>query len=160
MHRNCDSKHRSKGNRLARARWKNPGITSCMGVFLLLATVIGCGGGEKRVQTFKSSGKVVKSDGSPVPHALVVLHPIGGSTEAPKSRGTTDEQGIFQLSTYDTSDGAPVGQFSVTIEQWIRDDPNKPPKNHLPPALSRAETSGFQVSITSGVNQINPFEIR
>jgi hypothetical protein len=131
-----------------------------MWLFMLMATVIGCGGGEKRVQTFKSSGKVVKSDGSPVPYALVVLHPVGGNSDAPRSRGTTDEQGIFQLSTYDTNDGAPAGQFSVTIEQWLRDDPNKPATNHLPPSLSTAETSGFQVSITSGENQINPFEIR
>lgn len=132
----------------------------CLPLACIALAVTGCGGGEKRVQTFKSAGRVVKSDGTPVPHALVVFHPANGVSDAPKPRGTTDDSGQFQLSTYDTNDGAPVGAFVVTIEQWIRDDPNLPAKNHLPEVLGKAASSGLQVTIASGENQLTPFEIR
>lgn len=137
-----------------------PSLLLALVATFIAPAVTGCGGGEKRVQTFKSSGKVVKSDGSPVPHALVVLHPQSGLDTVPKPRGTTDEAGNFSLSTYETADGAPSGEFAVTIEQWIRDDPNNPPKNHLPPGLSKVESSGLKVSIAAGENQLQPFEIR
>jgi hypothetical protein len=99
-------------------------------------------------------------EGSPIPHALVVLHPIEGSSEAPKPRGTTDPEGRFQLTTYDTNDGAPEGQFVVTVEQWIRDDPNLPPTNHLPPSFAKTESSGIRILIAKGDNALEPIQIR
>ncbi|MBM3965148.1 MAG: carboxypeptidase regulatory-like domain-containing protein [Planctomycetes bacterium] len=129
-------------------------------IAIALLAVSGCGGGERRVPVFKTSGSVVRADGSAVPNALVVLHATGAASSVPKPRGTTDDQGRFQLTTYEVDDGAPVGQFTVTVEQWIRDDPNLPPSNHLVATLAKPESSGLQASITQGANEIPPLTVQ
>lgn len=127
-----------------------------MGIVLAIAVLAlsGCGRGERRVPVFKTSGSVVRADGSAVPNALVVLHATGAASTVPKPRGTTDEQGRFQLTTYEVDDGAPEGQFTITVEQWIRDDPNLPPSNHLVATLAKPESSGLQATISQGINEI------
>lgn len=143
---------RSKGGLKQRGFW-----VACTMLLAMMAT--GCGG-ERRVPTFVATGTVVAADGSPVPHALVVLHPEDQASTVPKPRGTTDDQGRFQLSTYATNDGAPEGNFVVTLEQWYRDDPNDAPKNHLPPTLGKVESSGIRVAISKGENTLEPIQIR
>jgi len=125
-----------------------------------LLAVIGCGRGERRVPVFKTSGSVVRADGSAVPNALIVLHATGDASTVPKPRGTTDEQGRFQLTTYEVDDGAPEGQYTVTVEQWIRDDPNLPPSNHLVATLAKPESSGLQATISQGTNEIQPLTVQ
>jgi len=121
---------------------------------------VGCGRKDVRVPTFATQGRVIAADGTPVSHALVVLHPLENTASAPRSRGTTDSEGQFQLTTYDTHDGAPAGQFAVTVEQWIRDDPNLPPRNHLPISFAKTESSGIRISIAPTENQLGPIQIR
>jgi hypothetical protein len=133
-----------------------------VGIAIALAAlaVSGCGRGERRVPVFKTSGSVVRADGSVVPNALVVLHATGAPSTVPKPRGTTDEQGRFQLTTYEVDDGAPEGQFTITVEQWIRDDPNLPPSNHLVATLAKPESSGLQATISQGANEIPPLTVQ
>jgi hypothetical protein len=88
------------------------------------------------------------------------LHSIDGDATAPKPRATTDLEGKFQLTTYDTADGAPEGSFVVTVEQWLRVDPNEPPKNLLPQALSNKESSGIRVAISKSENTLEPIRLR
>lgn len=129
-------------------------------VGLVCLTCSGCGTREPRVATFMAKGQVVAADGSPIPHVLVVLHPVDHSLDSPKPRGTTDAEGRYQLTTYDTNDGAPEGQFAVTVEQWIRDNPNLPPSNHLPQSFSKTESSGIRILIAKGENALEPIQIR
>lgn len=133
-----------------------------MGIVLAIVAlaVSGCGRGERRVPVFKTSGSVVRADGSVVPNALVVLHATGAASTVPKPRGTTDEQGRFQLTTYEVEDGAPEGQYTITVEQWIRDDPNLPPSNHLAATLAKPESSGLRATISQGINEIPPLTVQ
>lgn len=135
-------------------------FTVCIAFAIAVMAVSGCGRGERRVPVFKTSGSVVRADGSAVPNALVVLHVNGPASMVPKPRGTTDEQGRFQLTTYEVDDGAPEGQFTITVEQWIRDDPNLPPSNHLVATLAKPESSGLQVTISQGANEIPPLTVQ
>jgi hypothetical protein len=69
------------------------------------------------------------------------------------------EDGTFVLSTYGTDDGAPAGDYAVTV-QWYRDNPRTgreglaPPISVLPFRYTKAETSGLRVRIRDGENEI------
>ena len=129
-----------------------------LGLPLLMAG--GCSRGEVRVPTFAASGGLLAADEQPIANALVVLHPVDASSTAPKPRATTDGDGRFELTTYETGDGAPEGDFVVTVEQWLRDDPNEAPKNKLPGAWSRPDSSSIRVAITKSTNDLPPIRLR
>lgn len=131
----------------------------CVTGSLTICFVMGCSG-EKRIPTFPVTGKVVAADGSPVDHALVVLHPQTNNTNAPKPRGTTQADGSFEVSTFNTADGAPEGRYQVTIERWVRKDPNESPVNHLPKTLASPATSGIEVEVKNTPNTLEPFRLR
>jgi len=120
---------------------------------------VGCSRSD-RVVTTPVEGKVLGQDGKPLERATVVLHPTDTSAKFPKPRGTTDAQGLFQLSTYDTADGAPVGKYKVTIEQWYRDTPDQAPTNHLTPQMASESTSGIEIQLSKGPNVLEPFKVR
>lgn len=114
--------------------------------FVVLSAIgtIGCGGGSPH--SMASAGGVVRLDGKPVPGVVVTLHPqMKDSAEGGKSAtGITDENGKFQLSTYEINDGAIIGTHQVAIGM---DGPENPP-GKLP--------KDFTLEVTSGNNQ---FEI-
>ena len=64
--------------------------------------------------------------GKPVPDALVAFHPAGAAPAAskpgdgppagpPRPTGKTDAEGKFKLHTYVGDDGAPAGDYQVTV---------------------------------------------
>jgi hypothetical protein len=75
--------------------------------------------------------------GKPAQGVSVVLNPIEGSPAAKKGiapSGTSDESGSFVISTYAQDDGAPAGEYKVTL-QWMRTEPeaNGPPAGFSAP---------------------------
>lgn len=131
----------------------------CMAACTAVVFAAGCSG-EKKIPTFPVTGKVLAADGGPVDRALIVLHPQSSNTTAPKPRGTTAADGSFELSTFITGDGAPEGRYQVSIERWLRKDPNESPVNHLPPNLASPTTSGIEVEVKAGPNALDPFKLR
>ena len=87
---------------------------------LWMITIVGCGGstgpqGGPRVATIPVVG-VVKVDGVPAPFLRVVAVPVGGVGAVPmESAALTDANGVFGLSTYETGDGVPPGQYQITF---------------------------------------------
>lgn len=123
------------------------GATIC-----LLTCFLGCGKVEQKAKTYPLSGKVTRT-GDPVANATVVLHSKNAFPfDVPAPRGTTDEKGAFQITTYESGDGAPEGEYEISLEQWYRDDPNSSPTNHLPKNLSFPSTSGLKVQVIAGEN--------
>lgn len=141
-----------------KSRFCNLVALACLS--LAVAAFPGCGKGERRLPTYKASGQLLAADGKAVAGALLVLHPVDSNSVAPRPRATTDGEGRFQLTTYDTGDGAPEGQFIVTVEQWFRDDPNEAPTNHLPPDLGKPDSSGIRISIAKSENTLEPIRLR
>jgi hypothetical protein len=85
----------------------------CLGrtaTFVLAMAVLGCGLTAKPV---KVEG-IVTQDGKPIQNAMVVFHPEGGGRSA---TGLTDSEGVFQLTTINTGDGAMPGAYKVTVEK-------------------------------------------
>jgi hypothetical protein len=82
-----------------------------------------CGGkeGQDRKETFPVTG-VVHVDGKAVAQLAVKCADVKGiDREAPTlSSAFTDEEGKFEISTYEKSDGIPVGDYVLTFEwrEW------------------------------------------
>lgn len=122
----------------------------------LLLVLAGCGG---RPRPYPVLGRVVYRDGSPVLSGLVTFE----STDAEKpatARGTIQQDGSFQLTTYKEGDGAVPAHYRVMISSI------RPPPPHLesrvkaaPPSpidgrYSRFEKSGLECTVQPGSNEV------
>lgn len=103
-----------------------------MSRFLLLIIVpvlVGCTRTEYPNNTYPVSGRVQTSDGTPASDVRVTLHSSTLIAEGDPFRpsGITGDDGTFQLTTYETDDGAPAGSYAMTF-RWA-----KPQKTLLDP---------------------------
>ena len=132
-------------------------------MFSVLLSVIvlmsGCSERDVRLPTHKVSGKVTQN-GKGVPNATVILHANRTEEGFIKPRAITKQDGSFELTTYESGDGAPVGDYEVSIEQWVRVQPDEPPANRLPPALSKPSTSGLKAVVAAAEKTLSPFELK
>ena len=116
---------------------------------------------DGRKPTFAVSGKVL-FNGKPAEHATVVFHPIGESgPDSVRPRGKVRADGSFALTTYDGEDGAPAGDYRVTVELWLttgRGDEG--PTSRLPAKYARPETSGLTATVNAWPTELKPFDVR
>ena len=80
--------------------------------FSLVCSVIvlaGCGSGGSK-DTYKVTGTVKFTDGSPLTQGMVVFASPEGTTQ-----GEIQADGSYSLGTYDVSDGAPAGSYKVFL---------------------------------------------
>jgi hypothetical protein len=113
---------------------------------------------DKRVPVFPVTGQVWFA-GKPTPRALLVFHPVVENSMRPL--GTVDEDGTFTLTTYEQGDGAPAGDYTVTVE-WRRlatvDDDQRPP-NRLPARYLNPKSSGISARVSEGDNVLPPIQL-
>jgi hypothetical protein len=136
---------------------------SALVTVLGLSFLAGCGKAEgRRLPVFPARGQV-QFEGRPTPGAWVFLHPVRADPRTPRARGEVNEDGTFALTTYHADDGAPAGEYTVTVE-WRRvvgrgEDVQIGP-NLLPPKYANVNTSGLVVCVAKGANQFPPFQLR
>jgi len=136
----------------------------------------GCGSGVDHTgpPLHRVSG-VVKWNGQPLVGADVTFNLKDGSGS---SFGRTDAAGRYELTTRTSNDGAPAGDFLVTISKVdepapsatkvvSQDDPNynpyagkgataqPPPKSTLPAKYADAKTSGLTARVSAGSNPLD-----
>jgi hypothetical protein len=100
--------------------------------------------------------------GRPVPNAFIALHPIDKSnTDVPHPISYADPDGRFSLGTYGAQDGAPAGEYAVTVVWWAaphlkdaQEGDDTTALNRLPPRYADAKSSGLRVHITEGSNEL------
>lgn len=81
-----------------------------LGVLLFLALVpTGCG----QAPTIPVRG-IVKLDNRPLADASVLF--IAQDADGRDARGSTDADGVFQLSTFQNNDGAMKGKYKVVVQ--------------------------------------------
>jgi hypothetical protein len=128
---------------------------------LLVLSLTSCGKSDGRQRTFPVSGKVLVN-GNPLEHATIVFHPIGATgPEVIKPRGKVAADGAFTLTSYDGNDGAPAGDYQVTIELWLstgRGDEG--PTSRLPAKFARPESSGLTATVNAGPTELQPFNLK
>ena len=96
-------------------------------------------------------------DGKPLAGATVTFHRYNADTENYNSvcDGKTDEKGRFQMTTYFRFDGAPVGDFDVTVTKAIGiDEEGEPVKNQLPEKYGTPARSPLKVIVGQGTNDL------
>jgi hypothetical protein len=84
--------------------------------------ICSCGGDDQsRKETFAVQGEVFV-DGQPAEQVAIRCIDVAGiDKEAPTtSAAFTDEDGKFEISTYESADGVPEGEYVLTFEwgQW------------------------------------------
>ncbi len=124
-----------------------------------LSACIGCGDGK--APTFDVSGKVLVK-GQPAQGAFLVFHPKEpGEKEVPRPYATTNAEGEFKLTTYESEDGAPAGGYRVSIV-W-RPVPKSTIESEKPDRLqgkySNPATSGIEVTIPKEPTKLDPFKL-
>jgi hypothetical protein len=118
----------------------------------------GCDG-DDRPELYPLVGTVAV-DGQPAHGAIVTLHsnqpqPFG----APKPFGRSDAEGRFQLTTYETSDGVPAGDYRVTVIWPENPEARGPSPDRLGGRYASAESTPLTVAISEGMTDLPPLEL-
>lgn len=131
-------------------------------LLLAASTLTGCSK-PPRAECFPVRGQVTR-DGTPLADVMVVLHPLFEPALAfSRPLAHSGPDGKFALMTYETADGAPAGEYAITLElrdlrpsgeEMIRDG-----KNLLPPRYAQPSTTPLRFTVKAGENEIPPIAI-
>jgi hypothetical protein len=141
----------------------------CRGLTVLTwaAAGIGLSGcSETAKPTYPVHGQVM-IEGKPAARALVAFHPVGATgREAVHPAGQADEKGNFTLTTFAAGDGAPPGEYQVTVVCLVptkvrnRNDDETVTRNVLPARYAKAETSQLRATVAKGDNTLQAFTLK
>lgn len=121
----------------------------------------GCSQGEGRVPVYPVTGKLAFKGEVP-DGALIVFHADKADEKVPRPSGKVKDDGTFSLTTYDGNDGAPPGDYHVTV-QWFKlvkkgADISAGP-NVIPPEYGKPESSPWKVTVAEAKNDLSGHEI-
>jgi hypothetical protein len=141
--------------------------------------VAGCGKGNQlgyvqHDEELHSTDGTVLVDGKPARNATIILHRSGSATVTgivpddpskilPNPQGDCDENGYFQLYTYMPYDGAPAGDYLVTISWSDPEGRNRDGENYpelLPRNYQSPQKSELKATILLGENHLEIPEIK
>lgn len=138
--------------------------TVLRGLFLgLTLLAVGCGQSVEAppVAVHPAQGKITFK-GQPTHGAMVTLHPKGAAADLPKPRATVDQSGAFKISTFAPGDGAPEGDYVVTVFWYkpIKNGPDvSPGPNVIPVKYTKPESTDIVVKIAAGQNDIPAIQL-
>lgn len=133
-------------------------IALCLSVLALTS----CKKKDGKLPVFPVKGQIL-IDGNPAKDVLISFWPakIEEGLHAYSPSAQTDENGYFTLSTYNPGDGAPAGEYAVTIEwpvgfsivsnQWHGD--------HLQGKYKDQNNSQIKIKIEPKPNELAPIRI-
>jgi hypothetical protein len=127
-----------------------------------LLACVGCSKSENHVPVHPVVG-AIKYQGQPIAGAFVSLHPKSPTEGVPNPRASVEKDGSFTLSTYNGNDGAPEGEYIVTV-QWYKpvrqgNDLVGGP-NVLPAKYASARTSDVKIRVAASENRLQPILLR
>lgn len=131
-----------------------------------LSAFVGCGKADPpKVAVFPVTGKLKLTGGEVPAGARVILHAVTRSEALPAGlspSATVEKDGSFKVGTYDQADGAPPGEYKVTVE-WFKlvttpeESYNGP--NVLPKEYASSESTPLKATVQSGPTELQPIEI-
>jgi len=92
------------------------GVIASIAASLLVVVLVALYSKESRLPVFPVAGKLLLNN-TVAPGAQVIFFPKDGHPDAPRPQGTVDQHGNFTLTTYEPGDGAPLGDYLVTV-RW------------------------------------------
>lgn len=146
---------------LRRATWRRT-FPVLMLVAAAVCTTTGCGEtAPQRTATYPVSTSITYQ-GKPIPGAFVALHPKVPQPDVPTPRANIGADGQLKVTTYETADGAPQGEYVLTIE-WYKPikqggdvvaGPNVIPRKYASP-----QTSPVVIHVAEGNSSIPPIQL-
>ncbi len=137
--------------------------------FGLLTLVFGLSGCSRAggLVTYPVTGRVLVN-GKPATAALVTFHPVGGSVDTPRPVARVGANGEFALTTRETGDGAPAGEYRVTVvwttvsagKKQVSDGDDVQVRNLLPANYGRPDATPLKATVKAGDNEPLTFEIK
>jgi hypothetical protein len=134
---------------------------ACAGLALLIPA---CSKGSHK-QVYPVRGQVL-IQGRPAPQAIVTFHPAAGAPDDPRPSAQTDDQGYFTLTSYAGGDGAPEGEYAVTVtcfrsfSQKNASEGDESTRNVLPPRYANPATSQLRATVSAGPNELPPLQVQ
>jgi hypothetical protein len=108
----------------------------------MLSGLCGCGGG---ITLIPVSGEV-QLDGKPLADCAVTFAPVAGG---PTASGTTDAQGVFQLSTINRPGAVPgKHRVALTKQRYVSDRGRQHYVFLTPEKYANPQTSGFRKTVS------------
>jgi len=136
-----------------------------LGATLLLAALVvlvaGCGGKGPRLYPGKGA---VRINGEPAKDVNVLFTPVaspeaGATPLSPAA--VTGEDGSFQLMSFKPSDGAPAGDYQVTvIYPMNRFNKHLSGIDRLRGKFANPQTSGLTAKVEPRSNDLPPFDLK
>ncbi len=131
-------------------------------IAILLALVVsGCGGkkDDGRPPVFPARGSVV-SKGKSLDGAMLLFHPKDSKLKDVRCYAKTEPDGTFKVSTYDAGDGAPEGEFTVTIT-WptVSVEDGGYGEDRFQGKFNNPQTTPFKATITKPSTELPAFEV-
>lgn len=135
-----------------------------------LALILAAGCGESQPTTHPAKGRLT-SRGKPAAGAVVTLLPADGRQLKAYPRGEVGPDGAYTLSTFGKGDGAPAGEYKLTV-RW----PAAIGKARTPDEIERAvggdgpsdrlggryadpAKSAWAVTVRPGDNALDPIDL-
>ncbi len=130
---------------------------------LVVATIVLPGCGKREVPRHPVRGQVFYRN-QPLREAQVAFHCADGSPQADsKPIAVTDSEGRFQLTTLKQGDGAPLGEYAITIELrelvTVGEEQVRNGRSLLPERYRVAEKSGLRFRVEKGENQVPRIDV-
>jgi len=131
-------------------------------LILLVVLLASCAKEQTPPPVYPASGSVTFQK-KPATKAVVVLRPT--APDAPANvlpRGEVGADGKFQLATFATADGAPAGEYVVTItwpETKTDAAGDEVTNDRLKGRFSDPAKSQWRIQIKDGNNELGPFTI-
>ncbi len=100
--------------------------------------------------------------GKPAAGIVVVIRPVAGGTARPSS-GTTSADGSFRITTFAPDDGAPAGEYVVTLtlprSQADAATGDELTDDLLKGRYSEPAKSSWKITVRDGENVLDPFRL-
>jgi hypothetical protein len=117
-----------------------------------------CARNEGNVPVFPVRGQVVVG-GKPAKNAFVVFHPAGAEgPQALRPYAHAGADGSFKLTTYALDDGAPAGEYLVTVV-WLAPGGGEDPPDLLKGRYRDPAASPLRVTIPKESTELTPFKL-
>jgi hypothetical protein len=129
-------------------------LLSGMALLAIVFVLPACGPRQK--SCFPVKGKVLDKDGKPATGAVVIFHLVNGDPKDPaRPVGQVGDDGSYSLTTYKNGDGAPEGEYTVTVT-WPapKKNPIEPGGDQLNGQYGDPKTSKIKFTVEKKDNEV------
>lgn len=127
-------------------------------------TFCGCSGSSQNWEKTHAASGVVTLKGRPISDAQLYFFPQDVQLpETVRPKAQSSEGGKFEVWTYAQGDGAPAGNYKVTVVRnavVVSQNTIVAKTNDLPGKYSTVDTSDIVVAIAAGQNELPPIDLK